>query len=111
MITPKLMQFSFYALLITIGALGVFTFQYIYPQEKVNYDRIRRMVSEEVAKVPKPEPAQGLDIDKIKGKIGHLTINQNYTIAIEGDSIQNILRESVDTSIKKNLSDYKLKRK
>jgi hypothetical protein len=110
MITPRILSFSFYALLIAIGALGVFTFQYVYPQEKISYDRIRKMVAEEVQKMPKPE-AQGLDIDKIKGKIGTLKIEQNYYTTVEGDTLETIIRESVDASIKNYLSDYKLKRK
>lgn len=75
--------------------------------ESVDYDKVRRIIVEELAKLPKPKPQQGLEIDKIKGKVGKLEIHQDYDVQVNGDSL---VMERFGSVVEEKLKSLKVSR-
>ena len=88
MISAKLTSYALVFVIALIGGIGLQ--QRVLSRKevvKVDYDKVRSIVAEEMKKMPKPEPGQSLDIDKIKGKVGKLEIHQHFHTEMNGDSL------------------------
>lgn len=62
-----------------------------YDKIKIDYARVQTIVADEITKgideIPEPQPQQGLDFDKIRGRGHSFVIHQNYKINVDGDSL------------------------
>ena len=91
MMTALLSKLSIPLLILTAGIVGGIGLQQKVLSRKevvkVDYDKVREIVAEELAKLPKPKPLQGVEIDKLKGKGAQLHIHQNYDVQVNGDSL------------------------
>ena len=109
MISALLSKLSLPALVMVIGVVGGIGLQQKVLSRKevvkVDYDKVRTIVAEEVSKLPKPQPAQSLDIDKIKGKVGKVEIHQHYDIVYNGDSL---LTEKITEAVRLELNKLKI---
>jgi hypothetical protein len=52
-------------------------------------------------------PTLGSEFDKIKGKNIHLTLNQKYSVEMDGDSL---VMQRIKEAFKEELADFKAKR-
>jgi hypothetical protein len=94
-----LAKFSLYiivALVAAIGTLGV-NKKFFSKKETVDYEKVRSIVSDELTKLPQPEPQQGntLDLEKVKGKGHHFHIHQDTKIQLTGG--EKLLVQKIDS--------------
>lgn len=90
-----------------VGGIGLQQ-RVLSPKEavQVDYDKVRTIVTEELAKLPKPKE-QNLEIEKIKGKGAKVEIHQNYYNQINGDSL---VMERFGAIVEEKLKALKLSR-
>lgn len=111
MIHAAIPKFAFPLLLVAIGTIGGIGVQQKLFSKKENIDtkqfsdEVRKIVSEELSKLPKPEPTQGLEIEKIKGKGSKVEIKQNYYVQADTAVIKKAIEETLNKYLSK--SNYK----
>jgi hypothetical protein len=92
----KISLYIIVALVAAIGTLGV-NKKFFSKKETVDYEKVRSIVSDELAKLPQPEPQQGntLDLEKVKGKGHHFHIHQDTKVQISGG--EKLLMQKLDS--------------
>lgn len=109
MLTTLLSKISLPALVMVIGVVGGIGLQQKVLSRKdvvkVDYDKVRTIVAEEISKLPKPQPSQSLDIDKIKGKVGKVEIQQHFHTEVNGDSL---VMENIRALVRDELNKLKI---